>query len=341
MPIQRSAATEIRQLVERLVSGSAVDREAASARLSVVGARATRALLRALETAADPSAETAILRTLEAIDDPHSVGAVTRWTDSADVAVASAAIAVLRRFLRYDDAALADAAFERLASVTLDPTRPAPVRAAALEALSDLPSESTREVLRQLEQDIDPQFQSISGFSEATAPIPRTLAEITQASLCPEPLVVRQMVDTEGRGAPLAVLGRLIELLRSREERETLSPRRTEWQAARAAVHQALAERDSRLALYDLRETLAVVPGPLPVGFLAALERVGDASCLDDLAAAYLRARAARDAWWIEHLASAFHAIFRRERLTRRSAALKRVLTKYPHAAEELLPPRR
>lgn len=340
MPIQRSAATEIRQLVERLVSGEAVDRDAASARLAVIGARATRALIRALEAAANASAQTAILRTLEAIHDPHSVGTVMRWTDSPDVEVASAAVSVLRRFLRYDDAALANAAFELLTSVTLDPTRPAPVRAAALEALSDLPPETTREVLRQLENEADPQLHAVEGASETARPTVDALAEMTQASLCPEPHVLRGMLEREGRTVPLAVLGRLVELLRSREEAEAASARRTEWQAARAAVHQALAERNSRLALYDLRESLAVVPGPLPVGFLAALERVGDASCLEEVAAAYLRARGARDEWWTDHLARVFRTITRRAKLTKRSAALKRVIAKYPHAAEELLPKR-
>jgi histone H3/H4 len=341
MSIQRSAATEIRQLVERLASGNVVDRDAASARLAVIGPRATRALVRALDAAGNASAQTAILRTLEAIHDPHGLGPVMRWTDSEDLEVASAAVSVLRRFLRYDDAALANAAFERLTSVTLDPTRPAPVRAAALEALSDLPEETTREIVRQLENDADPLLRAASGASRPTEPSRGTLADITEASLCPEPVVLRGMLEKEAHTIPLPVLGRLIELLRSREEAETASPRRTEWQAARAAVHQALSERNSRLALYDLRESLRVIPAPLPVGFLAALERVGEASCLEEVAAAYLRARKARDGWWTEHLAGVFREITRRERLTRRSAALKRVIAKYPEAAEDLLPSKR
>lgn len=341
MPIQRSAATEIRQLVDRLVGDNAIDRDAASARLAVIGPRATRALTRALEGTTSAPVQAAILRTLESIHDPHSVGIVTRWTDSSDVEVASAAIRVLHRFLRCDDAALANAAFEQVTSVILDPTRPAPVRAAALEALSDLPGDATREVLRQLEGDPNVPLRAAARAPGRLKPVPETLAEITQASLCPDPVVLGGLLEKEGRTVPLAVLGRLIEFLRAREEAETASPRRTEWQAARGAVHHALAERRSRLALYDLRESLAVIPGPLPVGFLAALEHIGDASCLDEIATAYLRARAARDRWWTEHLAAAFHEIVRREHLTRRSAAVKRMITKHPRAAEDLLPPKR
>jgi hypothetical protein len=149
------------------------------------------------------------------------------------------------------------------------------------------------------------------------------------------------MLAAEAGSTPLPVLRRLVDLLREREAAETVSPRRTDWQAARAAVHQSMAARRSRLALYDLRETLAGVPGPLPVGFMAALETVGDASCLDEIAAAYIRARRARDTWWVEHLVLAFRSIVSRERLTRRSAALKHVASKRPHVLEELLPRRR
>jgi hypothetical protein len=303
----------------------------------VIGTRATRALTRALGATASASAQAAILRTLEAIRDPHSIPSASRLVDSPDVDVASAAIGVLRRFLRYEDAALAAAAFECVTSVTLDPTRPGPVRAAALEALSDLPDETTREVLRQLQDDTGPRLRAATGAPDSSMGRPAALADITHASLCPDPLLLRAMIEHEGRTAPLMLLGRVVEMVRAREEAETWSPRRTEWQAARAAAHQALAERGSRVVLYDLRESFRAVPGPLPVGFLAAIERIGDASCLEELAAAYVRARAASDAWWVEHLAAVFREIVGRERLTRRSPAIKRVLAKWPEAAANLL----
>jgi hypothetical protein len=341
MVIRRSAATEIRELVDRLVRDDPAAREGASARLAVIGARAGGALLKALDATRSPGAQAAILRTLEAIHEPHSIPAAARSVDSQDIEVALAALGILRSFLRYQDAALANAAFERVTSVTLDPTRPEPVRAAALEALSDLPAQTTEEVLRQLEHDPDRTLKGVAANRRPLGNPPATLAEVTRASLCPEPVALRRMIEREGGKAPLPVLGKLVDLVRAREEGETASGRRTEWQAVRAAIHQVLADRGSRVAVYDLRESLAVAPGPLPVGFLAALERIGNASCLDEVAAAYLRARAARDAWWTGHLASAFRTIVRRERLTRRSPDLKRVLAKYPQAGDDLLPPRR
>ena len=341
MVIRRSAAAEVRDLIDRLVGGNDVEREAATARLAIIGSRAIRTLTAVLETAG-PEGQAAILRTFEAIHDPRAFAPAVRLTDSADAAVASGAVSVLRRFLRHSDAPLANAAFERLTAVTLDPTRPEAVRAAALEALSDLPSDTTRQVLRQLQNDPSRclRVAAATRANEATAR-PGGLADITEASACPEPAALRALIAAEGGRAPLAMLGRLVEMLRAREEAEAASPRRTEWQAARAAVHQVLARRGSRIALYDLREALAAAPGPLPVGFVAALEVIGDASCLDAIASAYVRARRARDAWWVEHLAALFVQVLRRERLTRRSPAVKRVIARWPQAADELLPRRK
>jgi HEAT repeat protein len=339
--IRRFAAEEIRQLVDRLTGDDVLRREAASARLAIIGSRAVGTLTRALDSPLPPSAQTAILRTLEAIHDPRSVAPAAGLVDSPDVETASAAADVLRGFLRSADAALAEAAFERLTSVTLDPTRPEPVRAAALEALSELPAETTAQVLRELRHDPSGRLRGIAARPVEAASRAETLTEVTAAARCPEPRDLRAMLAAEAGSTPLPVLRRLVDLLREREAAETASPRRTEWQAARAAVHQSMAARRSRLALYDLRETLAAVPGPLPVGFMAALETVGDASCLDEIAAAYIRARRARDNWWVEHLVLAFRSIVSRERLTRRSAALKHVASKRPHVLEELLPRRR
>ena len=124
--------------------------------------------------------------------------------------------------------------------------------------------------------------------------------------------------------------------LRAREQRETDAARREEWRAVRGAVHQALAARNSRLALYDLRDSL-LEPDRLPVAFLAALEEIGDATCLETLAAAYDASSRSGDAWWREHVAAAFRAIVHREGLTRRHAAVKRAMARWPDAAGDLM----
>ena len=77
-------------------------------------------------------------------------------------------------------------------------------------------------------------------------------------------------------------------------------------------------------------------PAPrLPVSFLAALHVLGDEACLEPIAAAWVKAAAEPEANtdpWRAHLASAFRAIVRRQKLTRRHAVLKRILSRWPDA---------
>ena len=108
--------------------------------------------------------------------------------------------------------------------------------------------------------------------------------------------------------------------------------------AARAAAHLVLARRRSRIALFDLRETVQGAKEPLAMEFLAALEAIGDASCVDALAKAFA---STPDRWWRGHLAQAFRAIVRREKLTRRHAAVKRLEARDPLLLKELWPPTR
>jgi hypothetical protein len=122
---------------------------------------------------------------------------------------------------------------------------------------------------------------------------------------------------------------KLIDAVRAHEESVPVEARRAEWQAVRGALHQTLALRGSRVAVYDLRETLAAAHAPVPVSFLAALHAVGDQSCLEPLAAAYSRTHP-EDTRWRHQLAAAFRAISAREKVTHRHAAMKRILSKWP-----------
>ena len=157
-----------------------------------------------------------------------------------------------------------------------------------------------------------------------------------------DPELARQAIVDHGGAATLTALHHVIEQVRERE-RDAAARQRRGWITVRAAAHVALATRSSRLALYDLRETLAAAKEPLPVEFLAALTLVGDATCLEPLAAAYARGVAGRGArpdgdWWLRHLADAFHSIATREHMTRRHAAMKRIAQRWPEAARALEP---
>ena len=94
--------------------------------------------------------------------------------------------------------------------------------------------------------------------------------------------------------------------MRARETEEPAAEPQAEWRVVRRALHQILASRQSRVALYDLRETLEADDGPLPVEFVAALTAIGDTSCLEAIGGAYARAAAAGQPshdWWRQHLA--------------------------------------
>ena len=109
--------------------------------------------------------------------------------------------------------------------------------------------------------------------------------------------------------------------------------RRADWRALRGSVHQVLALRGSRVALYDLRETLQSTAAELPPSFLAAVQLVGDASSLEAIAEAYDRS-SPENARWRAQLASAFRAVAVRERITRRHALMKRILARWPDAGQ-------
>jgi hypothetical protein len=152
---------------------------------------------------------------------------------------------------------------------------------------------------------------------------------VTQAAergLSDDPSALRRAMSQAGDAVSLPLLLRIVERVREREAAEPAGLR-DEWTMTRAAAHVALASRGSRLALYDLRESLAAATMPLPVEFLAALSLVGDASCLEAIAAAHAKAR---NAWWRQHLADAFRTVVVRERLTRRHAVMKKIAKRWP-----------
>jgi hypothetical protein len=148
------------------------------------------------------------------------------------------------------------------------------------------------------------------------------MAERDQAD---DPELIRDLIARGGSGTPPSALLRIVVQARSQES--VGGGRRADWLAARAAAHQALARRGSRVALYDLRESLETASGPLPVEMLSALSEVGDAACLEPIAAAHGRSK---DRWWRDHLLAAFQIIARREHLTARHAIIKRIQKRWP-----------
>lgn len=337
MPIQRSAGPEIRSLIGALGGADETQRETAVARLAVIGSRAVEHLIQEFP-AATGDGRAGILRALEAIGDARSLPVARAALDQDSPLVQTAAIGALRMLAGGGKADAARDAFDALVAVALDRRRVAPVRLAAWEAIADGAEGAREPVRRALAADSDPAVAAAMG----TVPAPATPTadalwrSAVEGQLPVLPAALKAAVAAARSTARLTDLQRLIDLVRAREQQEPDPQRREEWRAVRGAVHQALAARNSRLALYDLRDSF-LTSDRLPVTFLAAIEEIGDPTCLETLAAAYEESSRSGDAWWREHVASAFRAIVHREGLTRRHAAVKRALARWPDATADLL----
>jgi hypothetical protein len=284
--------------VNALRSGDDVERDAAAARLRVIGARALPRLSDLIDSDAAAPARCAALSAIEGIDDPRAVTIARRALPSDDPSIVIAAVAVLRGWLSRE---AGTEILEALTAVAVDASRDARARRAALEALSDLPRELVQPILDR-------------------QPPPASAA-------FDDPDAAREWVTSRGAEVPLSALHDAIVRLRSHEQGEPLPVRRREWQAARASAHAALARRGSRIAVYDLRETFETATAALPIEFLTAIGAIGDASCLEPLAHAW--ANAGEDTWWRDHLAAAAQEIVHRTRLSGRSAVMKRLRVKF------------
>ena len=331
MAIKASSSKLVESLLADLSAGSAATREDAVARLTVLGPRAVERLVALVASSAPPLARAAALRALEAIGDPRALtpALAILGNAAAEPALGAAAVGVARVFLRGRRGA---AAVDRLTAVVLDRGRPEPLRLAALRALQALDAATIAPVLASLAEDSSAAIRAEGAAKKTTRRAPAdpaaTVTRAAEQGLPEEPggaIALRRALGDAGE-VPLPLLLRVIERTREREAAEPAA-RREEWTMARAAAHVALASRGSRLALYDLRESLEAATTPLPVEFLAALSMAGDASCLEPIAGAYTKAK---NAWWRDHLAGAFRAIVAREKVTRRHAAIKRIEKRWP-----------
>ncbi|MBI2833362.1 MAG: hypothetical protein HYX76_02925 [Acidobacteria bacterium] len=334
MVIKASSAQEIRRLIAALSSSSLIERESAIARLAIIGARAVDQLTGIAMCGAPAEVRIAGLRALEGIPDARRIEAAARAAEESHPGISAAAIAVLRAHLR-SKSRTAAIALDRLATLALDSARPEPVRIAAIEALGDVPTAIIAPLLAELGDDVSP---AVRQRAKATGSVPETPSELTSAPLRLEddPAATRALLRA-AQGASLTELHRLLADVRAREESEPAGARRAEWRVARGMIHQALADRGSRIALYDLREALEHSRDPLPVGFLSAVAKIGDGSCLEPLAASYVVARQEKRDWWAHHLADTFRTIATREGLTRRHAVVKRIAGRWPDTVRELL----
>jgi len=333
--IRASSFKQIDALLANLRSPDAVKREAAVARLTVIGSRAVERLIAFAESPGESAAaRAAAWRALEAIGDPRALDPALHALSATglDADVGAAASGVARVFVRGPRSA---AVVDRLTSVALDRSRSDSLRVAALRVLRTLESTTIAPLLASLAGDpsaaIATERDALNQRKKERKPFgrakqqerdggSRAIADAAE-SLGDGPDGLRAAIGRADDDVPLQHLARIVERVREREGAEPPA-RRDQWRKVRAAAHVALARRGSRLALYDLRESLERRVETMPVDLATALSLIGDATCLEAIAAAHAKTR---DRWWRQHLADAFYTIVARERLTARSAILKKI----------------
>lgn len=373
--IQRSSSTQTATLIADLIGGDPVRREAAIARLAIAGERSVDRLLTALADAApvpeaaaytktahttartsearatpgdgsavNADAATVILRTLEQIGSTRAVPAALARLNDANDGVAVAAAGALRPHLRAEDDATAARVLEELTGLALATGRGDPPRLAALEALGEMDTETLQPIRDRLRGDPSARVRRMAGWADdEDAPVNAAaqLEAAARGELPEDADALRSLLTQAGATVALSVLHELVLALRTKEravaEATSAPDAAMPWTSARGAAHQVLAERQCRLAVFDLRDTFEHATSRLPLGFVAAITTVGDASCLPSLAAAWQQVE---DGWMRDHIAAAFQTIMSREGLTRRHAAVRKALERGPSGAKALLPAR-
>jgi len=328
MSIQPSSAADVTRLLAELSSPDVLHRETAAARLAVIGPRAVTGLLVVAQDAAlSVPARVAALGALEALADARATSLCRDLLGAGDDDLAAGAAGVLGTVAR-GTGPRATSAFESLAALALDRSAKVERRLAAMAALDGFPARVLKPLFEALAR--DPASRLVARVTRRQSGVMVPLTELVDGALPDDPVLVAAIVREDGADTSVSTLRKLVDLIRKRE-RAAAGPARAQWLAVRGQVHGELSRRASRLALYDLRETLEAMRAPLPVGFLAAAAAVGDMSCLLPLAAAWIEA-ADGDRWWRAHLAETFQTIARREGITRRHATMKRILTRWPDA---------
>jgi len=328
MPIVPSRSRQIQELVAALAASSAAERESAVARLRLLGARAALPLVRALQ-AGDPATRLGALRALERSDDPRARAAVIGAAADPDPSVARAALvllaprsdtaaaAAIARALRHADpsvrreaargllaafAAGSVEATEALLTLLEDADADEALRLVALEAVARLPARDRGSVLARLGTPPGELGRRVAALRGEAPPETRLLAELSQQlDAAPE----------GAAGVPLlhAALRRL----------SAEAPDHAGW-PLRLRLHAALADRGSRIALYDLREMLEARPPRDAPALLLLAARIADATFVPALA------RLAHDApASTGGCGDALHAIIRREGLKKSHRSVRAV----------------
>ena len=341
MAIRKSAGADVEGLIAELRAhpGDAARHEAALARLAVIGRRAIVTLLAALKSARSGDERRALFTALERIPDGRSIEVVLAVLGLGDGAredetgVRVAAVRAARPLLALTPHGTS--LLERLTVLALDAAEPLPLRRAALEALGDLPARSLEPLRQRLLGDPDP---AVRALAEGDTSAPADL-DVHPAALPGDARAALDAVGRMGGETPLPLLHALLAPVRARESEG--GRRRADWTSVRGAIHLSLARRQSRVALYDLREAFESESiHPLPADFTVAVGLIGDATCLEPLARAWLHAQAAggrHDEAWTGDVRDAFRAVLAKEKPASRRKLAQRLEQRWGAGLKELV----
>jgi hypothetical protein len=271
------------------------------ARLRIHGTRALPRLVQVVASDAPAAVRALALDALDGLTDVRVIDAALDALRDGDVDVVIAALGALRPWVADETGTRL---LDTITAIAVDRARDARVRVAALAALSELPEHLLRPIRDQ-------------------APPPESAGPTLD-----DPAAVREWIQAYGSSATLSTLHALVTKTHEREQAESSSRLRREWQHARGQAHHALAKRQSLVAVYDLRETFAAAAAALPQSFLTTASAIGDASCLEPLARAW--AAAGKDLNWKHQLSTTAATVMRREKLTGRSALVKKLRANFP-----------
>lgn len=333
MTLPRRTAPSIAALLHDVVDGAPIAREAAVARLAIAGTRAEGLVLQAL-AAADPRGQAALLGVLERLTSPRALDAGIALLSAADPTVATAAVGAVRAQLGAEDPDMASRALDALVSTSLDPARAEAARLAAIDALGDAGGDTAQALHARLHDDPNARVRRAVGDRAAPGSVAGA-AQIEAMAADPghDPLAVGRLLGEVGAQGSLAALHQLVLAVGHRERTAATDADRAGWTLALGAAHHALAARGSRLGRLDLRDALERTPPERLGELVAAAEAIGDASCLAPLAAAWTGAEGSTRA----RIEAAFTTIVVRDRLTRRHAAIKDVIARWPQAVSLLV----
>ena len=298
----RRASGDIDRLIADLQSSDSIRRDAAVARLRILGSRALPRLID-LVAAHESAARCAPWRSTRSKDSTMSVRSTSPFDAlrDGDIEVVIAALGVLRRWVAEETGTrLLDA----ITAIAVDRSRDARVRVAALAALSELPEHLVRPIRDQ-------------------APPPESAGPSLD-----DPVQVREWIQAYGaaRRSPRCTSSSHARESASMPSRPhgcarngctRAAARIRRWPSATASSRSTTCARRSKRR----RRPAAVVP----------VNGGGDRRCeLPRAARSRVGGRAGKDLDWNHQLSTTAATIMRREKLTGRSAVVKKLRANFP-----------